>query len=317
MARRPHRRAGGSAIISGTHRCRRGVVPTVPADSLTTDRARDGRRRRRGRSPPGQAQIAGRGRRRHGAGRGRDRHRDGRRRAVAGRQRGQRLHRPGRRRRGPHGHQHLQHRRQAGPDRRHRDHLAADRRGAGLGVAAAAHGSARSASPPSACSASSRGPRRPGLDRPGRRRRRSLAVAGRLGHPLGPAAGGRHRSPDPHHRPGSGRAARPPDRSRTRRAGPSSATPARPGAFAVVAGTAGARSLRGRSTVVDDARAQIQLPAPTNPAVPPSAPAAMQGPGRGVVPGRRPHALHRPGRRLLPDRHRPHRAAGRTSTPGR
>ena len=35
----------------------------------------------------------------------------------------------------------------------------------------------------------------------------------------------------------------------------------------------------GRSTVVDDARAQIQLPAPTNTAVPPSAPAAMQGPG--------------------------------------
>jgi len=51
------------------------------------------------------------------------------------------------------------------------------------------------------------------------------------------------------------------------------------GAFAVVAGTAGARSLRGRSTVVDDARAQIQLPAPTNQAVPASAPAAMQGPG--------------------------------------
>jgi len=51
------------------------------------------------------------------------------------------------------------------------------------------------------------------------------------------------------------------------------------GAFALVAGTAGARSLRGRSTVVDDARAQIQLPAPTNTAVPPSAPAAMQGPG--------------------------------------
>ncbi len=51
------------------------------------------------------------------------------------------------------------------------------------------------------------------------------------------------------------------------------------GAFAVVAGTAGAKSLRGRSTVVDDARAQIQLPAPTNQAVPPSAPAAMQGPG--------------------------------------
>ncbi|MGZ4682517.1 MAG: molybdopterin-dependent oxidoreductase [Acidimicrobiales bacterium] len=51
------------------------------------------------------------------------------------------------------------------------------------------------------------------------------------------------------------------------------------GAFALVAGTAGARSLRGRSTVVDDARAQIQLPPPTNQGVPASAPAAMQGPG--------------------------------------
>ncbi len=56
------------------------------------------------------------------------------------------------------------------------------------------------------------------------------------------------------------------------------------GAFAVVVGTAGARSLRGRSTVVDDARAQIQLPPPTNQAVPASAPAAMQGPGTASFP---------------------------------
>jgi DMSO/TMAO reductase YedYZ molybdopterin-dependent catalytic subunit len=54
------------------------------------------------------------------------------------------------------------------------------------------------------------------------------------------------------------------------------------GAFAVTTAAAG-RSLRGRSTV-DAARARIQLPVPTNQAVPAAAPAALQGPGTASFP---------------------------------
>jgi DMSO/TMAO reductase YedYZ molybdopterin-dependent catalytic subunit len=54
------------------------------------------------------------------------------------------------------------------------------------------------------------------------------------------------------------------------------------GAFAVTTGVAG-RSLRGRSSV-DIARAQIELPAPTNTAVPAASPASLQAPGTASFP---------------------------------
>ena len=53
-------------------------------------------------------------------------------------------------------------------------------------------------------------------------------------------------------------------------------------AFAVTAGAAG-KSLRGRSSV-DVARTQIQLPTPTNVAVPAASPASLQGPGKASFP---------------------------------
>ena len=88
------------------------------------------------------------------------------------------------------------------------------------------------------------------------------------------------------------------------------------GAFAVVAGLGG-RALRDRPSVVDTARAQIQLPPPTNaPAVPAGSPASLSAPGTAVVPDRRAEPLPRGQRRLLPHRHRPHGAPGGRRAPG-
>ena len=102
-----------------------------------------------------------------------------------------------------------------------------------------------------------------------------IAATGRLISTTGPARAGAQR-PGPNRKPAnSGRPDVPTDPHASRRAFFGYAGAA--SAFAVTAAVAG-RSLRGRSTV-DAARAQIQLPTPTNAAVPPGSPASMVGPG--------------------------------------
>ena len=102
-----------------------------------------------------------------------------------------------------------------------------------------------------------------------------VAATGHLVPPTGVARADRRPDRQPDRRPDQ-----PTDPHATRRAFFGYAGAA--GAFAVTTAVAG-RSLRGRSTV-DAARAQIQLPVPTNQAVPATAPAALQGPGTASFP---------------------------------